>query len=123
GDIVRLDSGGNLIVCGRATDHINRGGEKISAEELEEHLLAHPGIRDAVVVGVPDQYLGARTCAYVLVADGATPPRASELRRFIRGRGLAAWKGLDSVQMLEAFPETGVGKTSRTDLRTRLAQR
>src|SRR5699024_9597537 len=77
GDIVRLDAGGNLIVCGRATDHINRGGEKISAEELEEHLLAHPAIRDAVVVGVPDRYLGARTCAYVLAADGSAPPKAS----------------------------------------------
>ncbi len=123
GDIVRRDAGGNLTVCGRATDHINRGGEKISAEELEEHLLAHPGIRDAVVVGVPDPFLGARTCAYVLASDGSAPPKATELRRFIRGRGLAAWKVLDTVEVLDAFPETGVGKTSRKELRELLLAR
>ncbi|NLU82793.1 AMP-binding protein [Rhodococcus sp. HNM0569] len=120
GDVVRFDDAGNIIVCGRAVDHINRGGEKVSAEEVEEQLLAHPAVRDAVVVGVPDPYLGNRTCAFVLAADPAAPPRTGTIRKFVRERGLAAWKVPDVVTVLDEFPETGVGKTSRKDLRTLL---
>lgn len=123
GDIVRVDAGGNITVCGRAVDRINRGGEKVSAEEVEEHLLAHPAVRDAVVVAVADEYLGERTCAYVLAADTDHPPTTGQVRAFVRERGLAAWKIPDKVQVLDAFPETGVGKTSRKDLRAALSAR
>ena len=57
GDVVRRTPEGYLVVMGRATDHINRAGEKISAEEVEDHLLAHPAVFDAAVVSVPDGYL------------------------------------------------------------------
>src|SRR5690606_10803907 len=60
GDVVRRTPEGYLVVQGRATDHINRAGEKISAEEVEEHLLAHPSVFDAAIVAVPDPYLGER---------------------------------------------------------------
>ncbi|EOM75616.1 2,3-dihydroxybenzoate-AMP ligase [Rhodococcus rhodnii] len=123
GDVVRRDPDGNIVVCGRAVDHINRGGEKVSAEELEEHLLGHPAVRDVVIVGVPDPYLGNRTCAFVLPADPQAPPRAGTLRKFLRERGLATWKLPDTVTVLDTFPETGVGKTSRKDLRTLLTAR
>ncbi|CRK49588.1 2,3-dihydroxybenzoate-AMP ligase [Rhodococcus sp. RD6.2] len=123
GDIVRVDARGNITVCGRAVDRINRGGEKVSAEEVEEHLLAHPSIRDAVVVAIADEYLGERTCAFVLAADEDNPPRTSQIRAFVRDRGLAAWKIPDKVQVLDAFPETGVGKTSRKELRRALTGR
>lgn len=123
GDVVRVDSNGNITVCGRAVDRINRGGEKVSAEELEEHLLAHPAVRDAIVVAIPDEYLGERTCAFLLAADPSSPPKTAQIRAFVRERGLASWKIPDRVQVLEAFPETGVGKTSRKDLRRMLAAR
>ncbi|MFF0817404.1 (2,3-dihydroxybenzoyl)adenylate synthase [Rhodococcus sp. NPDC003318] len=123
GDVVRFDEGGNIVVCGRAVDRINRGGEKVSAEEVEEHLLAHPAVRDAVVVAIADEYLGERTCAFVLAADEANPPTTAQIRAFVRERGLAAWKIPDKVQVLDAFPETGVGKTSRKDLRQLLTVR
>jgi 2,3-dihydroxybenzoate-AMP ligase len=123
GDIVRVDARGNITVCGRAVDRINRGGEKVSAEEVEEHLLAHPSIRDAVVVAIADEYLGERTCAFVLAADEDNPPRTGQIRAFVRDRGLAAWKIPDKVQVLDAFPETGVGKTSRKELRRALTGR
>jgi 2,3-dihydroxybenzoate-AMP ligase len=119
GDLVRRTDSGHLVVVGRAKEQINRGGEKVAAEEVENHLMAHPGVLDAAVVAVPDEYLGERTCAYVVPA-GETVPTGAELRRFVRERGVAAFKVPDLVQVVEAFPVTGVGKTSKRELRAAL---
>ncbi|MEU3211607.1 (2,3-dihydroxybenzoyl)adenylate synthase [Nocardiopsis alba] len=115
GDIVRRHPSGALVVAGRAKDQINRGGEKIGAEEIENHLLAHPAVHDASLVALPDPYLGERTHAYV-IARGEAPTR-SELLAFLRERGLAAYKIPDRVSFVDAFPATAVGKTSKRDLR------
>ena len=115
GDIVRLTPGGNVVVEGRAKDQINRGGEKVAAEEVENHLLAHPAVHDAAVVSMPDAYLGERTCAFVV--PRGTPPKGRELIRFVRERGLAGYKVPDRVEFVERFPQTGVGKVSKRDLR------
>ncbi|MBB5850097.1 (2,3-dihydroxybenzoyl)adenylate synthase [Amycolatopsis umgeniensis] len=120
GDLVRQHPSGHLEVVGRAKEQINRGGEKVAAEEVENHLMAHPGVLDAAVVAVPDPYLGERTCAYVVPAAGAEPA-AAELRRFVRERGVAAFKVPDLVQVVPEFPVTGVGKTSKRELRAALA--
>ncbi len=118
GDLVVRSAEGYLTVIGRATDQINRGGEKISPAEVEDHLLAHPSVQDVAVVGLADSYLGERSCAFVIPRGEA--PRAAELRGWIRKRGLAAFKIPDRFVFVEAFPETGVGKTSRRDLRAAL---
>ncbi len=76
GDIVRRTESGHLVVQGRAGDHINRAGEKISAEEIENHLMAHPQVYDAAVVSVPDDYLGERSCAFI-IPRGERPRPAS----------------------------------------------
>lgn len=120
GDLVRRRESGHLEVVGRAKEQINRGGEKVAAEEVENHLMAHPGVLDAAVVAVPDEYLGERTCAYVVPVDGARPS-AAELRRFVRGRGVAAFKVPDLVEVVGEFPVTGVGKTSKRELRAALS--
>ncbi|QOC90146.1 (2,3-dihydroxybenzoyl)adenylate synthase [Micromonospora craniellae] len=120
GDLVRQTPEGYLVVTGRAKDQINRGGEKIAAEEIENHLLAHPAVHDAAVVAVADPYLGERTCAFVTLRAGVEGPTANQLRSFIRSRGLAAYKVPDRVRIVPAFPVTGVGKISRTDLRAAL---
>lgn len=122
GDIVSLRPDGNLVVKGRAGDWVNRGGEKVSAEELEAHLLEHPAIRDAVIVGTPDPVLGQRICAFVQPLDPETPPTLTTVRTFVRERGIAAWKMPDAVVTVAEFPETGVGKTSRRELRRLLAE-
>ncbi|MFY1638087.1 (2,3-dihydroxybenzoyl)adenylate synthase [Solwaraspora sp. WMMB335] len=119
GDLVRRTAAGHLIVEGRVKDQINRGGEKIAVEEVENHLLAHPAVLDAAVVAVPDDILGERTCA-VVVPRGSAPSVAA-LRSFLRQRGLADFKIPDRIEFVAAFPLTGVGKVSRTGLRTRLA--
>lgn len=118
GDIVRMTPTGHLVVEGRAKDQINRGGEKIAAEEVENHLLAHPAVHDANVVGEPDPYLGERTCAYVILREGAGELRPAAVKKFVRERGLAAYKVPDRVEFVSAFPKTGVGKVSKRDLRT-----
>lgn len=119
GDIVKRLPGGYLVVQGRATDHINRAGEKISAEEIEDHLLAHPDIFDAAVVSIPDEILGERICAFVIPAEGQTP-RAPAIKAFIRGRGVAGFKVPDQVVFVDGFDTTAVGKVSRNVLRARL---
>lgn len=124
GDIVRRTPDGDLEVHGRAHDHINRGGEKVSAEELEGHLLAHPGVHDAIVVAVSDPHLGERACAFVIPRQ--PPPTSVALKAWMRQRGIAAFKVPDRIEFVPAFPETGVGKVSRRQLRgllTRTAAR
>jgi 2,3-dihydroxybenzoate-AMP ligase len=121
GDLVRRTPTGHLVVEGRAKDQINRGGEKVSAEEVENHILAHPAVHDAAVVGMSDPYLGERVCAYVIART--EPPSRSELLRFLRERGLASYKIPDRVEFVDRFPVTGVGKISRSELRRELARR
>ncbi|WP_432585085.1 (2,3-dihydroxybenzoyl)adenylate synthase [Streptomyces sp. HD1123-B1] len=121
GDIVRLTSTGHLVVEGRAKDQINRGGEKIAAEEVENHILAHPSVHDANVVGEPDPYLGERTCAYVILRTDAEPLKPVAIKRFVRERGLAGYKVPDRVEFVESFPQTGVGKISKKHLRSAAA--
>ncbi|MDI2029462.1 (2,3-dihydroxybenzoyl)adenylate synthase [Saccharopolyspora sp. TS4A08] len=120
GDVVRFTAEGNIVVEGRAKDQINRGGEKVAAEEVENHLLAHPAVHDAAVVSMPDDYLGERTCAFVV--PRGTAPKARELIKFVRERGLAGYKVPDRVVFVEQFPQTGVGKVSKRDLREAISR-
>lgn len=118
GDVVKRLPGGYLVVQGRATDHINRAGEKISAEEIEDHLLAHPQIFDAAVVSVPDRFLGERSCAFIIAQGEA--PRPADLKAWMRGREIAAFKIPDQIVFVEDFATTAVGKISRKELRASL---
>lgn len=118
GDIVVRRPDGYLVVEGRATDQINRGGEKVSPDEVEDHLLAHPSVHDAAVIAVPDEYLGEKSCAVIVPRDPAL--KAAAIRSWIRSRGLAAYKIPDQVVFVSAFPTTGVGKVSRRQLRALL---
>jgi 2,3-dihydroxybenzoate-AMP ligase len=120
GDLVRQVAGGYLVVEGRAKDQINRGGEKIAAEEVENHLLTHPAVHDVAVVAVPDAYLGERSCAFVVARAGVAPPTLAAVRGHLRQRGLAAYKIPDRLLVVAEFPTTGVGKTSRRELRSLL---
>ncbi|WP_406143820.1 (2,3-dihydroxybenzoyl)adenylate synthase [Streptomyces sp. NBC_01012] len=118
GDIVRRTPTGHLIVEGRAKDQINRGGEKVAPEEIENIILGHPSVHDVSVVGVADAYLGERTLAYVILREGAEPLKAPAIKRLVRERGVAAYKIPDLVEFVEAFPQTGIGKVSKKGLRS-----
>lgn len=119
GDIVTRDARGYLTVVGRAKDQINRGGEKIAPEEVENHLLAHESVHDVSVVGVVDDYLGERSKAYIVLRPEfrSDAPRAAEIRRFLRERDLAAYKIPDLIEFVSEFPRTSVGKISKNEQR------
>src|SRR5262249_15873133 len=71
GDLVRLHTSGNFIVEGRNKDLINRGGDKISAEEIENLIITHPAVFNTAVVAMPDPAMGERACAYVVLRENA----------------------------------------------------
>ncbi|WP_353980206.1 (2,3-dihydroxybenzoyl)adenylate synthase [Salinicola endophyticus] len=118
GDRVSRDVDGYLVVEGRDKDQINRGGEKIAAEEVENLLIAHPQVHDAAVVAMPDSLLGERTCAFVIPRQPA--PSTLKLKQYLNGCGLAAFKVPDRIELMSAFPHTGIGKISKKDLREHL---
>ncbi|CDG83719.1 2,3-dihydroxybenzoate-AMP ligase [Janthinobacterium agaricidamnosum NBRC 102515 = DSM 9628] len=120
GDLVSQLPSGHLVVEGRAKDQINRGGDKVAADEVENHLLAHPNVHDAALVAMPDAYLGERSCAFVIARGEA--PGAMALAGFLRERGIAHYKIPDRIEFVDRFPMTGVGKVNKRVLRERIAQ-
>lgn len=121
GDIVKRLASGHLEVLGRAGDHINRAGEKISAEEIEGHLIAHPDVFDATVVAIADEAMGERSCAFVIAAN--EKPKKAALKRWMRERDLAAFKIPDQIVFVTHFNTTAVGKISRKELREQMKNR
>lgn len=123
GDVVRRDADGYLTVVGRVKDQINRGGEKIAAEEIEHLLLRHPGVFQAALVSVPHPLLGESSCACIVARPDAPPEtlRAPSLRRYLREQGIAEFKLPDRFELVAALPLTAIGKTDKVLLRTRLA--
>jgi 2,3-dihydroxybenzoate-AMP ligase len=116
GDLVRRRSDGNLVVEGRLKDLVNRGGEKISGEEIENLLLGHPKVFNVAVVPMPDRVLGERTCAYVIPQPGADVT-LGELVAFLKEHNLAAFKLPERLEITDAFPLTAVGKVNKGLLR------
>jgi len=117
GDLVRMHPSGNVVVEGRNKDCINRGGEKISAEEIENHLIAHPSVLNCAVVAMPDQLLGEKCCAFVVLAPGASLT-LEEICEFLRvERKIARFKFPERLEIMEALPVTNVGKVNKKALR------
>ena len=93
---------------------------KIAAAEVENYLLAHEAILDAAIVAMPDQFLGERSCAFVIPRR---PVTAAEIKKFLRERGIAAFKIPDRVESISAFPYTPLGKVSKKALRDMIANK
>jgi cyclohexanecarboxylate-CoA ligase len=119
GDLGALDERGYLRVTGRLADVIIRGGENISAKELEDLLVQHPAITDAAIVGMPDDRLGERVCAFVQTRGGAAVT-LQELTAFLRSRGLATHKLPERVEVRNELPKTESGKVRKNELRAQL---
>ncbi len=120
GDLLRLHPSGNYVVAGRTKDVINRGGEKIAADELEELVRQHPQIHGAAAVAMPHHLYGEGVCLYVVPA-GSGRPRLHEIRSFLEGRGLARFKLPTRVELVDALPMVGVGKVDKALLRKKIA--
>jgi 2,3-dihydroxybenzoate-AMP ligase len=116
GDMVRLHPTGNLVVEGRRKDLINRGGEKISAEEVENLILGHENIQMAAVVAMPDPVMGERSCAFVILKSGCSLT-LNQLNGYLQGKQIAKFKLPERLEIVKSLPLTGMGKVSKKDLR------
>jgi 2,3-dihydroxybenzoate-AMP ligase len=122
GDVVRLRPDGNLVVEGRDKDMINRGGEKISAEEVENLAYRVAGVSLAAAVAMPDEALGERVCLYVVPHPGMTVT-LDEIRAAMEEAGAARFKLPERLVTLDALPTTKVGKIDKKALRADIASR
>ncbi len=115
GDLMRRHKSGNYIVEGRKKDLINRGGEKISAEEIENLILSHPAVKNVACVPVPDPVLGERMCACVLLRENCSLG-FDELKTFLLGKEIAKYKLPERLEIMQDFPLSPFGKVSKKTL-------
>ncbi len=101
----------------RARDVIVRGGMNISPAELEALITTHPAVAEVAVVGIPDEVLGERTAAVVVVAAGATPPTLDDLVNLLRDRRIASYKLPEHLEVVDALPRNALGKVLKRELR------
>jgi cyclohexanecarboxylate-CoA ligase len=118
GDLATVDDEGWLRIVGRLKDVIIRGGENISASEVEAALEAHPDVRQAVAVGYPDPLMGERVAAFVVAAGTFD---LTECRRWFASRGMATFKTPERVEQLGQLPLLGSGKPDRARLQRQAA--
>ena len=118
GDLGTLDGEGWLTIVGRVKDLIIRAGENIASAEVERLLELHPGVRQAVVVGCPDQRVGERVAAFIV---GDRHLDVEECQRWFAAQGVARFKTPELVVHLEEIPLLGIGKPDRPALRARVA--
>ncbi|WP_111858480.1 (2,3-dihydroxybenzoyl)adenylate synthase [Acinetobacter sp. CFCC 10889] len=124
GDLVRINAAGNIIVEGRSKDQINRGGEKIATEEVEQVLNQHPQVIQSALVSMPDAMLGEKSCAYIQwrtdEADPSSTRLMMQLRQYVQNYGLATYKIPDRIEFVADMPYTALGKIDKKALRQRL---
>ncbi|CAN5493771.1 cyclohexanecarboxylate-CoA ligase [soil metagenome] len=116
GDLVSIDARGVITVRGRMKDIIIRGGENISALEIEDHLRDHVCIEDVAVVGYPDTMMGERVAAYLVVSPGFTE-EPLDIGEYLKSRGLAAHKRPELIHVVAELPRTASGKVQKQLLR------
>lgn len=121
GDLGRWVDDEYLLVTGRLKDVIIRNGENISAREVEDILVSHPGIAEIAVVGVPDERTGERACA-VIVPAGGTGPDVAELRELLTAQGVAVFKAPEQVEIWDELPKNDAGKVVKQRIRAVLAR-
>jgi 2,3-dihydroxybenzoate-AMP ligase len=115
GDLMRLHPSGNYVVEGRKKDLINRGAEKISAEEIENLILQHPAVQNVACVPVPDPNLGEKMCACVIPRPGAALT-LKELVDFLMTKEIAKFKLPERLAVFQDFPVSTFGKVSKKAL-------
>ncbi|EPC1445799.1 medium-chain fatty-acid--CoA ligase [Escherichia coli] len=126
GDLCRMDEAGYIKITGRKKDIIVRGGENISCREVEDILLQHPKIHDACVVAMPDERLGERSCAYVVLKAPHHSLSLEEVVAFFSRKRVAKYKYPEHIVVIEKLPRTASGKIQkfllRKDIMRRLTQ-
>ncbi|QBX55917.1 cyclohexanecarboxylate-CoA ligase [Nocardioides seonyuensis] len=123
GDLGRMDEDGYVRVTGRLKDIVIRGGMNISAREIEEHLLRMPGVSNVAVVGMPDERLGEKVCAYIVSEDPDNPPTLEEVIAHLKEHKVATQKLPERLEVVSEFPVTATGKIQKHVLRADIAEK
>ncbi|QMD88426.1 medium-chain fatty-acid--CoA ligase [Escherichia coli] len=123
GDLCRMDEAGYIKITGRKKDIIVRGGENISSREVEDILLQHPKIHDACVVAMPDERLGERSCAYVVLKAPHHSLSLEDVVAFFSRKRVAKYKYPEHIVVIEKLPRTASGKIQKFLLRKDIVQR
>ena len=122
GDLMRQLPSGNYMVEGRKKDLINRGGEKISAEEIENLILTHPAVQNVACVPIPDPVLGERMCACLILHQGRSLA-LPDLVAFLAEQEIAKHKLPERLEIMDDFLLSPFGKVSKKDLTDRIANK
>lgn len=123
GDMGVLDSDGYLSILGRTTDMIIRGGQNISPREIEEVLSHYPKVAEVAVVGMPDEVMGERVCAFVAPAADSEEPTLQELTEFIVSHNVAKWKLPERLEIIDSLPLNTGNKVDKDSLRQLAAEK
>ena len=116
GDLISIDKDGYITVQGREKGQINRGGEKVSSEEIENLIMRHPDVIEAALVSKDDEMLGEKSVAFIVASK---PVKMVAMRRFLRDQGIAEYKLPDKIVAIDEMPLTPVGKVNKVALRTK----
>lgn len=122
GDLAKKDERGYIYITGRIKDIVNRGGEKISAGEIENLMAGHPAVESAAVIGMPDRVLGERICAYVQLRAGKEAT-FGEIVAFLKGKGASVLQLPERIEFIDALPLTNIGKVDKKALRENIRER
>lgn len=117
GDLCVMDSDGYVRVTGRKKDIIIRGGENISSTEIEDILLRNASVKEAAVVAYPDERMGEKACAFIVLQDNDASWSLQEMRSFMLEAGIAKYKWPERLEIVRELPHTESGKVEKYKLR------
>jgi len=123
GDVGYLDADGHLVYRGRSKDIIRRGGVTLVSAEIEAAVLRHPAVHEVAVVPLPDDRLGERACAAVILEPGHEAPTLAELQEVLAAAGLAKYSWPEAIEVFEEFPRTPSLKVVKHDVVKAIAAR
>jgi acyl-coenzyme A synthetase/AMP-(fatty) acid ligase len=123
GDIGYLDADGHLVYRGRSKDIVRRGGVTLVSAEIEAAVLRHPAIREVAVVPLPDDRLGERACAAVILEPGHAAPTLPELQETLAAEGLAKYSWPEAIEVFDEFPRTPSLKVVKHDVVSAIVSR
>ena len=116
GDLATIDEEGYITLCGRIKEMINRGGESISATDIEKLIILHPEVAMVAVVPMPDELLGERICAYI-ETEGGADLTFEDIIEFLKSRNASVLQLPERIVFVESMPMTKVGKLDKNALR------
>ena len=116
GDLGYLDEHGHLVYAGRSKDIIRRGGVTLVPAEIEAAILRHPAVHEVAVVPIPDDRLGERACAAVVLEPETEAPALSDLQDFLAHHGISKYSWPESVEVFDDFPRTASLKVIKRDV-------